>query len=145
MVLRRPIYSRLAGTTPSKIRPCANLPCAAPCRPGAAPGLGGFGGLPVLAGTRHICARKMVRPAGYAPASRHWHCRILASGRWPLKSNVPRRHRCKPSGLQPSAGLIKNEHHYELVLLVPTGISRWMFRCFRHTSPATFNPYFHIE
>jgi hypothetical protein len=31
---------------------------AAPCRPGAAPGLGGFGDLPVLAGTRHICGIK---------------------------------------------------------------------------------------
>ena len=31
---------------------------AVPCRPGAAPGLGGFGDLPVLAGTRHNCGIK---------------------------------------------------------------------------------------
>jgi hypothetical protein len=40
---------------------------------------------------------------------------------------------------------IKNEHRYELLFLVPAGISRRMFRCFRHTSLATFCLYFYIE
>ena len=26
---------------------------------------------------------QMVRPAGYAPASQHWQCRVVASGPWP--------------------------------------------------------------
>ena len=77
------------------------------CRPGAAPGLGGFGDLPVLAGTRHNCGLKWcgqpapaegskstsiskgnrvrLLPCAAPPASQHWQCRVVASGPWPLE------------------------------------------------------------
>jgi hypothetical protein len=105
----------------------------------------------------------MVRPAGYAPASQHWQCRVVLVdyGRlkmtgapslgFPNAIDAPGK-TCPADATGPQAFAscpqdftIKNEHHYELLLLVPTGISRWMFRCFRHTSPATFYLYFDIE
>ena len=102
---------------------------------------------------RGITADQMVRPAGYAPASQRWRRRILAIGPWPLespadgrKSHVLRRRHADPQvHRSPQDFTIKNEHHYELLFLVPAGISRRMFRCFRHTSPATLYLYFHIE
>src|SRR5271155_4795230 len=105
----------------------------------------------------------MVRPAGYAPAYQQWRCRVVASGPWPQKGtgapslgcpnaiDAPGK-TCPADATDPQAFAscpqdftIKNEHHYELLFLVPTGISRWMFRCFRHTSPATFYLYLHID
>src|SRR5260370_37078625 len=78
----------------------------------------------------------MVRPAGYAPASQHWQCRILLvdHGREKGKGapvldrfqcpGAPFIKMCGPTDsrqlirLSPSAGplfTIKNEHHYELL------------------------------
>ena len=51
---------------------------AAPCRPGAAPGLGGFGDLPVLAGTRHNCELKNL---GASSAAFGWPGLLCCPGR----------------------------------------------------------------
>ena len=133
---------------------------AVPCRPGAAPGLGGFGDLPVQAGTRHNCGIKW---CGQPVTLRRLNDGVVASwlldhGRSKLKGapsrDIPRHRRslllsCGSANPQacrrPQDFTIKNEHHYELLFLVPAGISRRMFRCFRHTSPATICLYFHIE
>ena len=49
-------------------------------------------------------------------------------------------------GFTACAGLHNKERTpLRALVLVPAGISRRMFRCFRHTSPATLYLYFHIE
>jgi hypothetical protein len=104
--------------------------------------------------------------AHYAPASQHWQCRVVASGPWPRKREgsagpgqipMPRRSlykKVRPHG-QPATHQVaairrtaihnKERTPLRALVLVPAGISRRMFRCFRHTSPATLYLYFHIE
>ena len=137
----------------------AFLVCHIPvaCRPGAAPDLGGFGDLPAQAGARHVkwCGQPVTLRRLNDGVVASW---LLDHGRLKLKGapsrDTPRHRRSlllscgasKPSGLPPSAGLYNKERTpLRALVLVPAGISRRMFRCFRHTSPATICPYFHIE
>ena len=103
----------------------AFLVCHIPvaCRPGAAPDLGGFGDLPVQAGTRHNCGIKW---CGQPVTLRRLNDGVVASwlldhGRSKLKGapsrDTPRHRRSlllscgasKPSGLPSSTGLHNKE------------------------------------
>ena len=149
------------------------LPCRATSPVGAqrmppwcCPRLGWFWRPPCAGWHAAYLRSERVRSAGYAPASQHWQCRVVASGPWPQKGErsarpgqipMPRRSlvklvrsRRQPATHQVAAirrTAIHNKERTPLraLVLVPAGISRRMFRCFRHTSPATLYLYFHIE